>query len=175
MNDRPAPPLQARRYRCAVHAQPIRISTVRYACTYSLRVSRDVRRPRYCVHGRHCRAAPRHICAAQRSNPACRTQTRVVARRALLLIERNILMILFRHRVPVTCGHRATIDRTVDLLLPGHPGWFLFLRRRLLFGSRVFRSRVFRSLGFRRGRGSCRRRGSAARRALRQRDAGRQG
>ena len=41
-------------------------------------------------------------------------------------------MILFRHRVPVTRGHRATVDRTVDLLLPGHPGRFLFLRRRLL-------------------------------------------
>ena len=60
------------------------------------------------------------------------------SRRVLPLIERNILMILFRHRVPVTRGHRATVDRTVDLLLPGHLGRFLFLRRRLL----LFRSRA---------------------------------
>src|SRR5947208_2659506 len=90
---------------------------------------------------------------------------RAATRRGLLLIERNILMILFRSRVPVTSGYRATVDRTVDLLLPGHLGRFLFLRRRLLF---------FRSRGFRRGSGRCRWRGSAARRALRQRDAGRQ-
>ena len=59
-------------------------------------------------------------------------------------------MILFRHRVPVTRGHRAAIDGTVDLLLPGHPGRLLFLWRRLrLFRSRVFSSLVFRSLVFR--------------------------
>src|SRR5207247_2997771 len=119
-----------------------------------------------------------------------RTATIVVARegrlrRVLPLIERNILMILFRHRIPVTRGHGATIDRTVDLLLPGHPGRLLFLRRHLLlfrsrvlssrvFRSLVFRGLVFRGLGFRRGSGRCRWRGSAARRALRQRDAGRQ-
>src|SRR5437899_7816664 len=73
-----------------------------------------------------------------------RTATIVVARegrRVLPLIERNILMILFRHRIPVTRGHGATIDRTVDLLLPGHPGRLLFLRRQLL----LFRSRVLSS------------------------------
>jgi hypothetical protein len=52
-------------------------------------------------------------------------------------------MILFRHRVPVTRGHRATVDGTVDLLLPGHSGRFLFLRRRFLFGSRVLQESLF--------------------------------
>src|SRR4029450_11879482 len=52
--------------------------------------------------------------------------------RVLALIERNILMILFRHRVPVARGHRATVDRAVDLLLPGHLGRLLFLGRRLV-------------------------------------------
>ena len=40
LGERPAPRCKRRRYRCAVHAQPIRISTVRYSCAYSLRVSR---------------------------------------------------------------------------------------------------------------------------------------
>src|SRR5436189_6352386 len=40
---------------------------------------------------------------------------RAATRRGLLLIERNILMILFRHRVPVTRGHRATRQWTLPL------------------------------------------------------------
>ena len=97
------------------------------------------------------------------------------ARRDLALIEWNILMILPRNRVPVTRGHRTAVDRPVDLLLPGHPGRLLFLGRRLgLFRSRIFGRFTFRSPGFRRGRGRCGRSSSAARRALRQRDAGRQ-
>ena len=40
MNERPAPRCKRRRYRCAVFAQPIRMSTVRYFCANSLRVSR---------------------------------------------------------------------------------------------------------------------------------------
>jgi len=93
MNDRPAPRCKRRRYRCAVHAQPIRMSTVRYFCANSLRVSRT----------RNRKILPSRQLQVQRSNPS---------RRVLLLIERNILMILFRNRVPVTRGHRATIDRT---------------------------------------------------------------
>ena len=90
-----------------------------------------------CVpHARPQNSARPSYCAVQRSNPS---------RRVLPLIERNILMILFRHRVPVTRGHRATVDRTVDLLLPGHLGRFLFLRRRLLL-FRAFQRPVFRSL-----------------------------
>ena len=146
MNGRPAPRCKRRRYRCAAFAQPIRTSTVGYTCAYSLRVSRT---PDPQNSGR----------------PSLRVQRTDPSRRVLPLIERNILMILFRHRVPVTRGHRATVDRTVDLLLPGHLGRFLFLRRRLL---------LFRSRGFRRGSGRGRRRSAAARRALRQRDAGRQ-
>ena len=135
MNDRPAPRCKRRRYRCAVRAQPIRMSTVRYACAYSLRVSRTRRPQSVCDVAVHCRGRPCSGSAA--TDPLQRDATR--SRRVLLLIERNILMILFRHRIPVTRGHRATIDRTVDLLLPGHLGRFLFLRRRLLlFSGAVF-------------------------------------
>src|SRR4051794_3266863 len=76
----------------------------------------------------------RRLWRVQRSNPS---------RRVLPLIERNILMILFRNRVPVTRGHRATIDRTVDFLLPGHLGRFLFLRHRLLVLRPVFSVALF--------------------------------
>src|SRR3954469_18770408 len=124
MNDRPAPRCKRRRYRCAVHAQPIRMSTVRYFCANSLRVSRT----------RNRKILPSRQLQVQRSNPS---------RRVLLLIERNILMILFRNRVPVTRGHRATIDRTVDFLLPGHLGRFLFLRHRLLVLRPVFSVALF--------------------------------
>jgi hypothetical protein len=40
MDDRPAPRCKRRRYRCALRARPIRMSTVRYTCAYFLRVSR---------------------------------------------------------------------------------------------------------------------------------------
>ena len=40
MNDRPAPRCKRRRDRCGVDVQPIRMSTVRYARAYFLRVSR---------------------------------------------------------------------------------------------------------------------------------------
>jgi hypothetical protein len=99
MNGRPAPRCKRRRYRCAAFAQPIRTSTVGFTCAYSLRVSRT---PDPQDSGR----------------PSLRVQRTDPSRRVLPLIERNILMILFRHRVPVTRGHRATVDRTVDLLLP---------------------------------------------------------
>src|SRR3954465_14931875 len=89
-----------------------------------------------CVPHAKPQNSARRLWRVQRSNPS---------RRILLLIERNILMILFRNRVPVTRGHRATIDRTVDFLLPGHLGPFLFLRHRLL----VLRARVFSGLVFR--------------------------
>jgi hypothetical protein len=52
-------------------------------------------------------------------------------------------MVLFRHRVPVARGHRAAVDRTVDLLLPGHLGRLLFLRRRLLLSGAVFSEALF--------------------------------
>ena len=121
MNDRPAPRCKRCRYRCAPRAQPIRMSTVRNTCAFSLRVSRTRDRD----------TLPSHHCECSESNPS---------RRVLPLIERNILMILLRHRVPVTRGHRPTVDRTVDLLLPGHLGRFLFLRRLLLiyFSAAVF-------------------------------------
>ena len=51
MNDRPAPRCKRRRYRCAVQAQPIRISTVRYSYAYCLRVSRT--RDRKTLDSRH--------------------------------------------------------------------------------------------------------------------------
>ena len=83
LNDRPAPRCKRRRYRCAVHAQPIRISTVRYACTYFLRVSRTRGRKirpgrgcefvaRSCVHplARPRSFAPASL-RAQRSIPSC--------------------------------------------------------------------------------------------------------
>src|SRR6476661_4141356 len=83
------------------------------------------------------------------ARPSLRVQRSDPSRRVLLLIERNILMILFRNRVPITRGHRATIDRPVDFLLPGHLGRLLFLwRGLLLFRSRVLSSLVFRSLVF---------------------------
>jgi hypothetical protein len=44
MDERPAPRCKRRCYRCAVLAQPIRMSTVRYTCAYSLRVSRTLDR-----------------------------------------------------------------------------------------------------------------------------------
>ncbi len=64
--------------------------------------------------------------------------------RGLFLIERNILMIFFRHRTAVASGHRAAIDRAIDLLLPGHLRRLLFLRPRLVL---VRRSRIRRRGG----------------------------
>jgi hypothetical protein len=51
MNERPAPRCKRGRYRCAVYARPIRMSTVRYSCAYSLRVSRT--RDRETLDSRH--------------------------------------------------------------------------------------------------------------------------
>ena len=128
MNERPAPRCKRRRYRCAVRAQPIRMQYGAISLCKFLA----------CIpHARPQNSGP----AVKRVQRLVRRVARgakagaIRSRRVLPLIERNILMILFRHRVPVTCGHRATVDRTVDLLLPGHLGRFLFLRRRLLFAA----------------------------------------
>src|SRR5215216_7771138 len=40
MNERPAPRCKRGRYKSSLRARPIRMSTVRYTCAYSLRVSR---------------------------------------------------------------------------------------------------------------------------------------
>jgi hypothetical protein len=52
MNERPAPRCKRGRYRWTALAQPIRMSTVRYWCAYSLRVS--CTRDRRTLPGRHC-------------------------------------------------------------------------------------------------------------------------
>src|SRR6478672_890212 len=49
-----------------------------------------------------------------------------------LLIERNVLLVLFGHRAAVARGHRAAVDRVIDLLLPRHLLLRRLLRRTLL-------------------------------------------
>src|ERR1700757_5173531 len=52
-----------------------------------------------------------------------------------LFRERNVLLVFLRYRTAIARGHRAALDRFVDLLLPGHLlSGLLFLGAGVLVG-----------------------------------------